>query len=319
MPALVSILIPAFHSSVTIRQAIESCLRQSYPHFELIVVNNSPSDATSQLVNSIADSRIVYHENINGNTIAATRNQLLRLSKGQYIAWLDADDQMLENRLSKQVEFLEQNKSVDILGSWILTDDEDLKSKKLPLEPEQIRNCLWFKNCLIQPALMSRNFYKEEDIWYDETFENSVEDYELWYRLRNIKRFANLPEYLTHYHMTTGDELETKRSNNGFEKNIRRLWEIKWNDSPIVASSEDKQRFIRFLYENFSPDKQEFTSILKVLLQLKRSNQDPFFNLLAAYHKLRLFRNASLADKFTHLGLIRELLYWPEFKRNFLI
>lgn len=319
MQPIVSILMPAYNSSATIRASIVSCLSQTFKDFELIILNSGSNEHTKEIVQSFNDNRIVYLEIAENKGIAASRNILLKASKGQFIAWLDADDQMQAERLQKQVDYLKLHPEIDILGSWITTDSDEVPIKKLPLYHDMIKHGLWFKNCMIQPAILSRNFYVEESVYYDENYANSVEDYELWYRLRNVKKFGNIAETLTHYHMTTGDDLEHKRRVNGFENNLLKLWSIKWQFYNIKASDEQKSLFVEFLYENKSLNEKDIYNLLHILNQLKLVEKDTCFDLLISYHKLRLWRNMNPASKIKHLNLLLHLRAWPKLKHFYLV
>lgn len=319
MSTIISILIPVHNSSATIREALLSCLAQTFTDFEIVIYNAGSSDHCAEIIRHISDQRIVYLESDTNSGIAASRNVLLRAAKGQYIAWLDADDIMMPDRLEKQLTYLESHPDVDILGSWISTDNEVLSVKRLPLTHEEIQHCLWFKNCMIQPAVMSRNFYVSEGIFYNESFVNSVEDYELWYRLRTVKKFANMDQILTHYHMTTGEDLIRKQHNNNFHKNIEMLWKKKWEAYPFILTDYQKSTFVEFIYENNPLSEVEISHLKEVFKQLESFEKDPFFGLLIAYHKLRMWRNMGWLKQLTNLHLLRDLNRWSEFKKHYLV
>lgn len=319
MSVLVSILIPAHRSALTIRAALESCISQSYPNIEIIVLNTGSTDHTSDLVKEFKDERIQLHENAENKGIAAARNQLLKLAKGEFIAWLDADDVMMPERIEKQLAFFNQCPETDIVGSWIRTDNAALPEKKFPVTHTDIHSCLWFKNCMVQPSVMSRNFYVKEQIFYDENFDNIAEDYELWYRLRDTKKFANIPEYLTLYHMTTGEELEKKKAAAHFNDKLNLLWQKKWQSIKQPLSDFEKQCFVAFLYSNKRPDKATIQALKNVLKTLVNDNMEGIDHLIIKYHYLRLWRNMDWADRIGHLQYLLYLSAWQDFKKHYLI
>lgn len=319
MSVLVSILIPAHHSALTIRAALESCISQSYPNIEIIVLNTGSGDHTVEVVRDFKDERIQLHESAENKGIAAARNQLLKLAKGEFIAWLDADDEMMPERIERQLAYFGQYPETDIAGTWIKTDNDELPERKLPTSHEQIYQYLWFKNCMIQPSIMSRNFYAKEGIYYDEVFANTAEDYELWYRLRDKKHFANIPEFLTLYHMTTGAELERKKKAGNFDNNLNTLWQKKWAAVKTEFEEKQKSSFVRFLYNNDDLDNDTLHEIRAVLYQLKKENNDPFYQLILKYHRLRLWRNMGGLQKLMHCYDLRYLSSWTDFKKHFLV
>jgi glycosyltransferase involved in cell wall biosynthesis len=107
MKPLVSILIPAFNAEKWISDTLRSALAQTYPHLEVVVVDDGSTDGTFQVVQKFeADGvRLVTQQN---QGAAATRNAAYKLCNGDYIQWLDADDLLSPDKVQKQVEAAEQ-------------------------------------------------------------------------------------------------------------------------------------------------------------------------------------------------------------------
>ncbi|MBD2028214.1 glycosyltransferase [Leptolyngbya sp. FACHB-711] len=111
----VSILIPCYNADHWINQAIQSALDQTYPHKEVIVVDDGSSDRSLEIIKSFGD-RILWEtgENWGGN---AARNRLLELSTGEWLQYLDADDYLLPEKIEQQVKYLAQVPNADIIYS----------------------------------------------------------------------------------------------------------------------------------------------------------------------------------------------------------
>lgn len=107
----VSIIIPVFNGERTIARAIESCLVQDYEKFELLIVNNMSTDETLNILKTYQkkDNRVKIYD-IKARGRSKARNIGLLNSKGSYIQFLDADDELLQGKLSKSVKFLEDKK-----------------------------------------------------------------------------------------------------------------------------------------------------------------------------------------------------------------
>jgi glycosyltransferase involved in cell wall biosynthesis len=318
MQSLVSILIPVYNGENSIFAALTSCLEQTYPHIEILVLDDGSADRTAAIVESFDSLKVTLLKHASNRGIAHSRNTLLEHARGEYIAWLDADDTMDKNRIEEQAGFMQAHPDIDIAGSWIYTDSASLPAKKLPLLHAQIKTMLWFKNCMIQPSVISKNFYKKENVWYNTDFNNSVEDYELWYRLSSYKTFANIPLFLTTYHLTEGNALTNKQDKHHFKKHIRELWEQKWQRFDISSLDQKKLAFQDFLYENKRLTTHEARAILHVLYDLKRANTDPFFRLILSCHLLRLWKNMGWTGKIMHLDLIFLSIYYFKMRRNYL-
>jgi glycosyltransferase involved in cell wall biosynthesis len=113
---LVSIVIPAFNSCDYIVDAIESALAQTYSSIEVIVVDDGSTDQTRETLNDLAKSgRIHYHFQPNRG-LGAARNTGIRLSQGQYLQFLDADDLISPTKIERQVLLLESSPQMAICG-----------------------------------------------------------------------------------------------------------------------------------------------------------------------------------------------------------
>ena len=100
---------PAYNCSRFIREAIDSVLAQTYTAWELLIVDDCSTDDTAAIIASYQDERIHYFRNEQNSGAALSRNKALREAKGKNIAFLDADDSWMPEKIEKQVAFMEQN------------------------------------------------------------------------------------------------------------------------------------------------------------------------------------------------------------------
>jgi glycosyltransferase involved in cell wall biosynthesis len=102
----VSVVIPTYNRAHLIGEAIMSVLKQTFTDFELIVVDDGSTDNTKEMVDSLKDPRIKYiYQNNHG--VAGAFNAGIKISTGEYIAFLGSDDMLLENALEKGVNILD--------------------------------------------------------------------------------------------------------------------------------------------------------------------------------------------------------------------
>ncbi|PMB27329.1 glycosyl transferase family 2 [Fischerella thermalis CCMEE 5198] len=116
MPKLVSIIIPCFNAEKWLREAIDSCLQQTYPHIEIIVIDDGSTDNSLEIIKSYGDKLIwksLPHQG--GNHV---RNYGFQISKGEYIQYLDADDYILPEKIARQVSYLETTGADVVYGDW---------------------------------------------------------------------------------------------------------------------------------------------------------------------------------------------------------
>ncbi|MES2618189.1 MAG: glycosyltransferase family A protein [Bacteroidota bacterium] len=308
---LVSILIPAYNADRTIARTLSSCMNQTYKQVEIIVVDDASTDYTMEVIKRFSNIKLITHTLNEG--IAKSRNNLLREAKGKYVVWLDADDEMMHNRIEKQVMFMEYNPTVDIAGTWIYTDSETLPEKKLPTDPALIKAYLWFKNCIVQPSVISRNFYNEENIFYDPEYDY-MEDYELWYRLSKTKVIANIPEHLTIYDLPTLEKISVKHERYEFEKKLNMLWELKWKDVNIDVNDYQKKLFQDFLYKFNRLKGKEVVELRRLLKQIKNNDN----KLMIHFYSLLLYVRLGGWDKLKNFDLFLSTVYYPKMKKMYL-
>lgn len=116
MEKLVSIIIPCFNAQRWLAEAIDSCLKQTYPHIEIIVVDDGSTDKSLDIIKSYKDQIIwVSGPNRGGNY---ARNKGFTLSKGKYIQYLDADDYILPEKIATQVQALEKMAGDVAYSDW---------------------------------------------------------------------------------------------------------------------------------------------------------------------------------------------------------
>jgi glycosyltransferase involved in cell wall biosynthesis len=122
----VSVIIPAYNAEQYIEETVISVLNQSYQKFEIIIINDGSTDSTGKIIDELSkkDNRIIVQHRENSG-VSASRNVGIDMSKGEYLAFLDADDYWLEDNLLIKVKALENNES-DFVYSDRFDADENL-------------------------------------------------------------------------------------------------------------------------------------------------------------------------------------------------
>lgn len=190
-----------YNDANTLRRTIESVLSQeSLGTF--YIVDDGSTDHTASILDELDNSQIYVHRNVNNLGLAASLNHILDISKSKYLARIDADDEMAPGRLRKQIEFLELNQHVHVLGTNALCYNKNLVSHtSVPSSSEVIRKRLMWYNCILHPTVMLRTRFINDLGGYDTSYRRS-QDYELWLRLlRNGGCIHNLSYVSTHIHV----------------------------------------------------------------------------------------------------------------------
>lgn len=112
---------PAYNVEKYVEEAIDSILAQTFPDFELIIVNDGSRDKTKQIIQrrALRDKRIVFIDSEQNRGVATSLNVGIQVARGKYIARMDADDIVLPERLATQHRFLEAHEKIDICGTAI--------------------------------------------------------------------------------------------------------------------------------------------------------------------------------------------------------
>lgn len=201
---MISVIIPTFGTPDLLDKAIESVLRQTYTDWELIIVddNNPDTEArrqTERLVGTFTDSRIKYIRHPHNRNGAAARNTGIQAAKGDYISFLDSDDQYLETRLEKCFTELA---CADAAVGGVYTGCEFRRSGKTYLRYKDVKTGRFLVetlSCTFMFCTGSNIFVRksviEELRGFDETFLRH-QDYEFLVRLFQNYSLVAIPEIL---------------------------------------------------------------------------------------------------------------------------
>ena len=196
---LVSVLMPVYKTPEGIlKKTIESILSQTYSNFEFLILDDCPEFSVEHIVKRYKDKRIKYLKNEKNIGITPSRNKLLKIAKGAYLAIADHDDISLPERFEKEVAFLNTHPDVGVVGTWYQSFPKK-KIKKKFVTNEQIERDL-MRNCsILHPSSMLRKSVLEKNgVCYQEEY-SPAEDYALWISLIGKTKFANIAEVLYLY------------------------------------------------------------------------------------------------------------------------
>lgn len=230
----ISVLMPVYNGERYLQEAVESILAQTFTDLELIIVDDGSTDHTSEILTRFQDPRVRLVRNENNQGIVKSRNIGLKAARGEYIACMDADDVSLPRRFAKQVEFLDSHPEVGVMGTGVLVmDSSGLRTlrRQIITEHQVMRWGLCFFTPIMHSTVMMRRKVAEEAGGYRQEMV-LAEDYDLWRRLSDVTRLANLP-----------DELVFLRRHN---TNVTRLRAL---EMPRYASQVSQKMMSRILNE----------------------------------------------------------------------
>lgn len=193
-----SVVMSVFNGSAFLNESIDSILNQTFPDFEFIIIDDGSTDDSALKIKSYSDKRIIFIQNEKNFGLSRSLNKGISISRGEYIARMDCDDVSLPTRFEKQIKYLDQDKSLGLIGSWTKVLGTDILNE-FPLKHEQILNQLLFSNCISHPTVMFRkSFFLEYNLNYNALFKYA-QDYELWVRCIKLFKIMNIPDILLFY------------------------------------------------------------------------------------------------------------------------
>ena len=192
---IVSVLLPVHNGQRFVEESVASILSQRWGDLECLVVDDGSTDGTGAVLAKIQDPRLRIFRNEKPIGVAESLNLAIRESKGKYLARMDADDISLPGRISKQVQFMEDHRSVGVLGTHVGYIGR--RGCALDLRPCSVEACrafLLFGTPIVHPSVMIRkDIMTKYELWYSGDASRS-EDYDLWIRLSRHADIANLKD-----------------------------------------------------------------------------------------------------------------------------
>jgi len=222
----------AYNSGILIEESIEAILAQTFPRFELIVVDDASRDDTVERVNRFRDPRIRLIRNPANVGVARARNIGVEAARAEYIAANDHDDVSLPDRLEKQVAFLDSHPDVLMVGAGVydLKDGRRIATKLPAREHHVLRWHLMTHVPICHSSMcVRRSGIQEHHLYYDSTVD-FADDFELYHRMAAVGRIAGLRERLVVYRVhannasiVSGEQMNTRGSTMLARAHLRHL------------------------------------------------------------------------------------------------
>lgn len=279
--ARVSVVIPIYNSSKYLRDSLDSILMQTYSDWELLAINEYGSnDGSAEIIQEYEqkDSRIHLIQNEEKLGLAESINKGIRLSEGEYIARLDADDKAHPKRLMKQVELMDCNRNVIVCGTYQHHFGINTNWVHKPaIDAAQCKaNLLFFCDLCHSTLMLRKSAIEQNHLWYDNHF--LAEDYELWTRVSRVGDIVNIPKVLGEYRVGEDNITNDKKERLNIESGQITLRSIKQNLG-LVFDNEKAMLFQGWV-NPFSPEiagerrmelLQELESTLRLIYEANRN------------------------------------------------
>ncbi|MGB3669702.1 MAG: glycosyltransferase [Phormidesmis sp.] len=197
----VSVIIPAYNAIAYLPKTLASVQQQTFKDFEVLVIDDGSTDSTADWVNSLSDRNVQLIVQKNGGC-ASARNRGIQAARGDYIAFLDADDIWEPSKLEKQAHILETSAAVGVVNTWI----SNIDSQGQPignLGTPDAEGKVWAQVIEENPIMcgsapMVRRQCFDAVGLFDQSL-RSAEDWDMWIRLAKKYEFAVVKEPLVRY------------------------------------------------------------------------------------------------------------------------
>lgn len=167
---LISIILPVYNAQKTLKRAINSILNQTYINWELILIDDGSTDNSVSIIKNLNDKRVKKNFLKKNKGLVYCLNLGISISKGDYIARMDADDISLPERLLCQLQFLKNNKKYDLVGSQAYIFDDNIKNV-LNIHPKNEKKYLsenyYFSYDIPHPTWMARSKWMKKHLYHD--------------------------------------------------------------------------------------------------------------------------------------------------------
>ena len=224
----VSVIIPTYNRGYDIRKSIYSVINQSYKPYEIIVVSDGSNDNTKEVVENIMREYpfISFYEYFPNRGANFARNYGIKKSKGDYIAFLDDDDQWLEKKLEKQMNIFKRYNNIDLVYTGLnnIYLEDNIKYISLPEKYDNISKEILFHNIVSTTSTVCVKKDVLIDVGgFDENLP-ALQDYELWIRICQKYKIYGIREPLINYYNRRNKSKQISSKTNNYVKAIEYIY-----------------------------------------------------------------------------------------------
>ncbi|WP_313386164.1 glycosyltransferase [Chishuiella sp.] len=286
---LLSVIMSVYNAELYIKEAIDSILNQTFRDFEFIIIEDCSTDNSLKILENYAsiDNRICIvkkEKNQGAKGFINNLNLGIKNAKGKYIARMDADDISSLDRFQKQVDYLENNSSIFMVGSivsLINANDELIGMMETPEIDSEIKNRMINHISMFHPVILFRS---EKNIFYREKM-YGCEDYDLYLRLMNEgKNFYNFQEPLLKYRIL--DDSISRKENKlvrwSFVEKARQFYKQYSNNMKDGYDNFNPNNFKNILDKNQQNSEDDIIFCIKSAIKFEDKN-----SLLLLINKLK--------------------------------
>lgn len=263
-----------------LQESILSILNQTYKNFEFIIIDDASKNSVADVIKRFNDSRIIFLRNEKNLGLTKNLNRAIKMSRGEFIARIDADDIAYPDRFDKQLKYMEKHPEIGVLGSQAKIIGNRFGNFKVSTTHDDIKASLLFKSEIIHPAVMIKGDLLRQNL-YNENY-RTAQDYELWSRLIWLTKFENLNLKLIQYRIH--DNQITSKSRVSQDENANK---VRRKAITRFFGEESSKEDIQILLDSASG---------KILNEFELQKLSDYSNIFVGQNKInKMYNNNSLA------------------------
>lgn len=202
-----TVILPFYNNENYIKKSLTTILNQSYKNWILILINDCSTDNSFEIVKEvlknqkISKKKYILISNKKNLGITKSLNKALKISKSKYVARADADDFYHKDRFKIQLNYLNKNTEIDVVGSnanIVDLNDRIIEKINMPTSDVDIKEKLIFKNTFFHSSIVAKLDFFKKNKFYNENYKNA-QDYDLWLRSYKKSNYSNIKNYLIFY------------------------------------------------------------------------------------------------------------------------
>lgn len=246
----VSVVVPVYNRAHAVRTAAASVLGQTYRDFELILVDDGSTDDSGQVIEELTREdvsrvRCVHQQNAGA---AAARNRGIAIGHGEYVCFLDSDDEWLPRKLEVQVEFMDRHPDVGLSYVWALVvDDEGRVLRRIASRAgRDVYRRLFYRNAITPTSGTMVRSWVLDQVGVFDTGLRTRQDWDLWLRIARCHRVREVRRPLVRYRSSrSGISADLKQTADDNQTVLRRaLQRDRESDGPM---HRQEKRVLAFL------------------------------------------------------------------------
>jgi glycosyltransferase involved in cell wall biosynthesis len=215
MSTNLSVIIPTWNRADTLEGAVRSALAQTLPPLEILVCDDGSTDDSMEIVKSIRDDRVKWIEGSRSGRPAVPRNRGIKISQGEWLAFLDSDDKWHPEKIERQLDHAEKLKCLAVCSNaYRIVQGKGITGLLLNISGEKISfsDILHLNHVICSSALIHKSLLELIEGFPEDPQLKAIEDYALWLRVATRTDFAFVKDPLLDYQDDANDSIRSENA-----------------------------------------------------------------------------------------------------------